>query len=204
MKKFAIAIMLLAALLLSACGGKSGEVQIPNVIRYETDEKLIDSGTNYMVTEVRSKNVTKYSYTVTDPDGNIIESALCAEKPEVSCKDDLVGIRFSDDGHYFCRYYNIQTKEVSKSFKNAFWDNGKQVAYYSYSNGHIFVVQDIFGDGYYTEVPVESSSWQISVSSAAANGNTLSVDYYESGDKVNAASGHVNLPLPAESPTPAE
>ena len=133
------------------------------------------------------------------PHGETLESALCAEQPQVAIiNPDLLGIRFTADDHVFCRYYDVEKGLVSESFFNAFWDNGELVAYNDYENGHKMVVQSIFAHGsYYYETEIDCPSWKLTVTSCELNEKTgeLTVGYvYGSND----TKGTVKLPTRAE------
>lgn len=195
MKKTALAAFLLCALLLTGCGGdKMGDEDKP-----ETTEVVLSAGDCFKVSEERSNGVTRYSYSVTAKNGETLESALCAEQPQVAIiNPDLLGIRFTADDHVFCRYYDVEKGLVSESFFNAFWDNGELVAYNDYENGHKMVVQSIFAHGsYYYETEIDCPSWKLTVTSCELNEKTgeLTVGYvYGSND----TKGTVKLPTRAE------
>ena len=193
MKKTILAALLLCALLLSGCGDDGGD----SAAEPEATGTVISSGDCFKVTEETSDGVTRYSYSVTDKDGETLESALCAEQPKVAViSPDLIGIRFTSDDHVFCRYYDLKNGIVSESYFNAFWDNGKLVAYNDYENGHKMVVRSIFDYGsYYYETEVYCPSWKLTVVSCEQNEQTgeLTVGYVYGED--NSATGTVKLRL---------
>lgn len=192
MKKTILAAFLLCALLLAGCGDNGDTTVEP-----EATGTVISSGDNFEVTEKTSDGVTRYGYTVTDKNGETLESALCAEKPKaVVINPDLIGIRFSSDEHMFCRYYDLKNGIVSESFFNAFWDDGKLVAYNDYEDGHKMVVRSIFDYGsYYYETEVDCPSWKLTIVSCEQNEQTgeLTVGYVYGED--NSATGTVKLRL---------
>ena len=199
MKKL-IAPLLLCVLLLCACTqGAEPPVQTKDA---ENSRTLVSTDTFTVEAVVDGENV-KYRYTVFDLDGKTIESAFCAEMPKVSqVSEALAGIRFTDDGHSWARYYDLKNGKASESFMNAFWSDGELVAYNAYDNGHIMVVRSIFDEsGYHFETPVESDSWQIFVTAAelSEDGTSLSVEFVD-GDGTNpdAKVKTITLPLVPE------
>ena len=177
MKKTVFAAFLLCALLLTGCGGdKTG-----NDTRPETSDVILSAGDCFKVSEEHSNGITRYSYSVTSKNGETLESALCAEQPQVAViNPDLLGIRFTSDDRVFCRYYDLKNGFVSESFFNAFWDNGKLVAYYNYDNGHRMVVRSIFDHGsYYYQTEIDCPSLELTVTSCELNEQTgeLTVSY---------------------------
>lgn len=199
MKKTALLlIVLLAVFLLCACSDNS---PVDGQETTRTDDKVIAEGDNFSVYELTGDDgVVKYRYEVLANDGTVIEQALCAEQPMVAqVNSKMVGIRFSAEGHVFVRYYDVERGLASKSFKNAFWDNGKLVATHDYDNGHYFLVQDIFDEnGFSGTVSIECSTWQITVIAAeeSADGSRLSVEYLPGDGTANGVSrSTVSLPL---------
>ena len=199
MKKL-IAPLLLCVLLLCACTqGAEPPVQTKDV---ENSRTLVSTDTFTVEAVVDGENV-KYRYTVFDLDGKTIESAFCAEMPKVSqVSEALAGIRFTDDGHSWARYYDLKNGKASESFMTAFGSDGELVAYNAYDNGHIMVVRSIFDEsGYLFETPVESDSWQIFVTAAelSEDGTSLSVEFVD-GDGTNpdAKVKTITLPLVPE------
>ena len=199
MKKL-IAPLLLCVLLLCACTqGAEPPVQTKDV---ENSRTLVSTDTFTVEAVVDGENV-KYRYTVFDLDGKTIESAFCAEMPKGSqVSEALAGIRFTDDGHSWARYYDLKNGKASESFMNAFWSDGELVAYNAYDNGHIMVVRSIFDEsGYRFETPVESDSWQIFVTAAelSEDGTSLSVEFVDGdGTKPDAKVKTITLPLVPE------
>lgn len=167
-----------------------------------TDEtvKVIASGECFTVEEIVKDCITKYSYSITDINGKVIETAFCAEKPRVSQVDkNLVGMRFTDNNHMWTRYFDTASGRVSESFMSAFWSDGTLVAYASYDNGVIMVVRDIFDDeGFRSSTPAESTLWNVHVIAAevSEDGTGLVVEYVD-GDGTNpdAEIRTVTLPL---------
>lgn len=149
----------------------------------ETDDGIINSGENFIVTEINDDGSTKFQYTIVDRTGKIIEQALCNYEPKIVQKsENLLGVRFTTDTYRFYRYYNLATNEISESFMNAFWDNGTLVAYYEHNDGLKFTVCPIFGSGYTCTVPSEATFWDVSIVSAETNSdNTELVVTFVSG-----------------------
>ncbi len=197
MKKL-IAPLLLCVLLLCAC---TQGAEPPTQTEGDGGESVrtLASTDAFIVEAVISGENVKYRYTVFDLDGKPIESAFCAETPKVSqVSDTLVGIRFTDDGRSWARYYDLKSGKASESFMNAFWSDGELVAYNAYDNGHIMVVRSIFDEsGYHFETPVESDSWRICVTAAelSEDGASLSVEFVE-GDGTNADARVKTITLP--------
>ena len=190
MKKTFFAAFLLCALLLTGCGGDEAE----NDTKPEATEVVLSAGDCFKVSEERSDGVTRYSYSVTAKNGETLESALCAEQPQVAViNPDLLGIRFTSDDRVFCRYYDLKNGFVSESFFNAFWDNGKLVAYYNYDNGHRMVVRSIFDHGSYYQTEIDCPSLELTVTSCELNEQTgeLTVSYVYGA---NNTKGTVKLP----------
>ena len=177
MKKTIFAAFLLCALLLTGCGGN----ETVSDTKPEATEVVLSAGDCFKVSEEHSNGVTRYSYSVTAKNGETLESALCTEQPQVAIiNPDLLGIRFTSDEHFFCRYYDLKNGFVSESFFNAFWDNGKLVAYYNYDNGHRMVVRSIFDHGsYYYQTEIDCPSLELTVTSCELNEQTgeLTVSY---------------------------
>ncbi len=125
----------------------------------------------YEISMLNDDDGTKYSYTVLTQDGETLESALCAKKPEVKpLNDDLIGIRFYTSSSTFCRYYDVKNGRVSDSYFGAFWDNGTLLAYNDYESSSKLVVRDIFdADGYYAEYEIDSDAMELIVKSAEEN-----------------------------------
>lgn len=196
MKK-SVLLLLLCVLLLCGCSKEP-----PANTTDPTDEtvKVIASGACFTVEEIVKGGITKYSYTVTDANGKVIETAFCAEKPRVSqVNNSLVGMRFTDDNHMWIRYFDTASGRASESFMNAFWSDGSLVAYASYDNGVIMVVRDIFDeDGFRSTTPADSTLWNVHVIAAevSEDGCTLAVEYVD-GDGTNpdAEIRTVTLPL---------
>lgn len=190
MKKPIFAAFLLCALLLTGCGGD----ETGNDTKPEATEVVLSAGDCFKVSEERSDGVTRYSYSVTAKNGETLESALCAEQPQVAViNPDLLGIRFTSDDRVFCRYYDLKNGFVSESFFNAFWDNGKLVAYYNYDNGHRMVVRSIFDHGSYYQTEIDCPSLELTVTSCELNEQTgeLTVSYVYGA---NNTKGTVKLP----------
>lgn len=180
MKTKLIPLLLIPALLLGGCsGGETDAEESP-----EVSGTILASGDCFTVEEERSDGVTKYTYTVTDRDGNVLESAACSAQPKVAViNDGLLGIRFYNDNGSFCRYYDIENGRVGGSYFNAFWDDGELVAYHDYSGGHRFIVRDIFDDdGYYYELEVDSLAVSLTVTECEQDeeDGSLAVKYVES------------------------
>jgi len=156
----------------------------PTDLSDNTDDGIINSGENFIVTELNDAGSTKFQYTIVDRTGRIVEQALCNYEPKIVQKsENMIGVRFTTENYRFYRYYNLSTNEISASFKNAFWDNGTLVAYYEHNNGLKFTVCPIFGNGYTCTVPAYTTFWNVSIVSAETNGdNTELVVTYVSGD----------------------
>jgi len=202
MKKLIALICILAAVfLLCACGNDLTPVD-GNESTATEGETIAKSDCFEIIRLTDEAGVVKYSYEIRSKDGEVMEHALCAEQPLLAqINPNLIGMRFSADRHSFSRYYDIKNAVVSDSIMNAFWDNGELVASNSYDNGHYFIVQSIFGDGYYSRTDVESSSWQLTVLAAevSEDGKTLGVSYVNGdGSNANAEIQYVYLPLVAE------
>ena len=142
---------------------------------------ILSQGDCFVVAEDHSSSVVKYSYTINDKSGAEIESAICAKQPRVAViNDDLLGVRFYVNDKTFCRYYDLKNGRVSDSFFNAFWDNGKLVAYHDYDNGHRLMVRDMFDEnGYYYELDLDVQALSITVTACEQNEDTgdLTVKY---------------------------
>ena len=175
MKKRIAAIMLLMLMLLAGCGEDTPtETPAPSAA-------ILSQGDCFVVAEDHSSSVVKYSYTINDKSGAEIESAICAKQPRVAViNDDLLGVRFYVNDKTFCRYYDLKNGRVSDSFFNAFWDNGKLVAYHDYDNGHRLMVRDMFDEnGYYYELDLDVQALSITVTACEQNEDTgdLTVKY---------------------------
>lgn len=175
MKKRIAAIMLLMLMLLAGCGENTpAETPAPSAA-------ILSHGDCFVVTEDNSSGITKYSYTIKDKSGAELESAICANQPRVAViNDDLLGVRFYVNDKTFCRYYDLKNGRVSDSFFNAFWDNGKLVAYHDYDNGHRLMVRDMFDEnGYYYELNLDIQALSITVTACEQNEETgdLTVKY---------------------------
>ena len=175
MKKRIAAIMLLMLMLLAGCGENTpAETPAPSAA-------ILSHGDCFVVTEDNSSGITKYSYTIKDKSGAELESAICANQPRVAViNDDLLGVRFYVNDKTFCRYYDLKNGRVSDSFFNAFWDNGKLVAYHDYDNGHRLMVRDMFDEnGYYYELDLDIQALSITVTACEQNEETgdLTVKY---------------------------
>ena len=168
MKKRILTVILLALMLLSACG-EDTPIETP-----EPTGTILAQGDNFTVTENHTSGVTKYSYTITDNAGNVLESAICAKQPRVAeINDDLLGVRFYVNDKTFCRYYDLKNGRVSESFFNAFWDNGKLVAYHDYDNGHRMTVRDMFDkNGYFYERTLDVQALSITVTACEQDEET--------------------------------
>lgn len=196
MKKYLVCAMLMCLALLCGCSDEPVADPTPST------ETVLSSGSCFKVTENHSNGSTKYHYTITDKNGQTLESAICAKQPKVAVlNDSLIGIRFYVDDKSFCRYYDTDAGRVSGSFFNAFWDNGELVACHDYENGHRMMVRDIFNeDGYYYELDLDIHSLTITVTACEENSETgeLTVEYSYSD---NTLQGTAVLPTRAE---PAE
>ena len=175
MKKRIIAVMLLMLTLLAGCGEDTpAETPTPSAA-------ILSQGDCFVVAEDNSSGITKYSYTIKDKAGKELESAICAKQPRVAAiNDDLLGVRFYVNDKTFCRYYDLKNSRVSESFFNAFWDNGKLVAYHDYDNGHRMMVRDMFNaNGYYYEQELDVQALSITVTACEQNEETgeLNVTY---------------------------
>lgn len=175
MKKRIVALMLLMLMLLAGCGEDTpAETPEPSTV-------ILSQGDCFTVSEEHTSGVTKYSYTIKDKSGAELESAVCAKQPRVAViNDDLLGVRFYVNDKTFCRYYDLKNSRVSGSFFNAFWDNGKLVAYHDYDNGHRMIVRDMFSDdGYFYELDLDVQALSITVTACEQNEETgvLSVKY---------------------------
>ena len=175
MKKRTAAVMLLVLMLLSGCGEDTPAETPPPT------GTILAQGESFVVMEEHSGGVTKYSYTIKDKAGKELESAICAKQPRVAViNDDLLGVRFYVSDKTFCRYYDLKNSRVSESFFNAFWDNGKLVAYHDYDNGHRMMVRDMFNaNGYYYEQELDVQALSITVTACEQNEETgeLNVTY---------------------------
>lgn len=175
MKKRIAAIMLLMLMLLAGCGEDTPtETPAPSAA-------ILSQGDCFVVAEDNSSGITKYSYTIKDKFGAELESAICANQPRVAViNDDLLGVRFYVNDKTFCRYYDLKNGRVSDSFFNAFWDNGKLVAYHDYDNGHRLMVRDMFDEnGYYYELDLDVQALSITVTACEQSEDTgdLTVTY---------------------------
>lgn len=190
MKKRMIAALILSLALLSGCAATDDPAPTP-----APTETVISSGKCFKITQDRTDGVTKYDYTVTDESGNVLESAICARQPRVAViNDDLIGIRFYTDDRSFCRYYDVKNGLVSESYFNAFWDNGRLVAYNDYAGGHRMVVCGIFDtEGYRFVQEIDCSAPAITVTECVENEETgeLTVKYVYGND--SSSSGTVKL-----------
>lgn len=168
MKKRIAAVLFLGLMLLAACGEDTpSETPAPT-------GTILSQGDSFIVIEDHASGVTKYSYTIKDNAGNELESAICAKQPRVAViNDDLLGVRFYVNDKTFCRYYDLKNSRVSESFFNAFWDNGKLVAYHDYDNGHRMMVRDIFDEnGYFYEQDLDVQALSITVTACEQNEET--------------------------------
>lgn len=175
MKKAAIFLLALMTLFLAACGD-TGEENKP-----ENTPVVLSKGEGFEIAMLRDDNGEKYSYTVKTHDGTVIESAVCAQQPQVKpLNEDLLGIRFYTDNDSFVRYYDLKSGKASVSYFGAFWDNGKLLAYNDFERSGKLIVCDIFDDGGYRyEKEIESDAMELTVTSAEVNedGDTLVVKY---------------------------
>jgi hypothetical protein len=167
--------MLLMLTLLAGCGEDTpAETPAPSAA-------ILSQGDCFVVAEDNSSGITKYSYTIKDKSGAELESAICANQPRVAViNDDLLGVRFYVNDKTFCRYYDLKNGRVSDSFFNAFWDNGKLVAYHDYDNGHRLMVRDMFDEnGYYYELDLDVQALSITVTACEQSEDTgdLTVTY---------------------------
>lgn len=188
MRKFCSVFLIILLVFLCACTAKpvSDAEETPGVT-----EDIIAAGEGFKIVSIRDSSGSRYKYTVTAHDGTEIESAFCSGKPKVAViNDDLLGIRFFSDNKSFCRYYDLKNGVASKSYFNAFWDNGKLVAFNDYGKSGKFIVCDIFDEnGFYCEAPIESDAMQLTVTecSVSDDGSELIVSY-ELGDGSGSAS----------------
>ncbi len=202
MKKMLITALLCCAVLLGGCDGNDAATE-PEP---EESGTVLSAGDCFKVTEDHSSGVIKFSYSVSSKDGELLESALCSEQPKVAIiSPDLIAIRFTNDDSVFCRYYDVEKGLVSKSFFNAFWDNGELVAYNSYSNGHKLIVENIFSDdGYYYETVIDSMAWNLKVTACEYDEETgeLHVSYVYGGEDTEGTAVLPTVEKPAEPTEP--
>lgn len=193
MKKRMTAALLLSIMLLAGCSSEEPEATPAPTA------SVVSSGQYFKVTSERSGGVTHYTYSVTDRDGNELESAVCANQPRVAViNDDLIGIRFYVDDRTFCRYYDVKNGRVSDSFFNPFWDDGTLVAYNDYAGGQRIVVRDIFDpEGYCAEQTLDLPTLTITVTACEQDEDTgvLTIEYVY-GDR--NTEGSLKLPTRAE------
>lgn len=194
MKKTFLIALALTLIILVGCGGTENTEPTP-----APSEAILSSGENFKITQEHADGVTKYIYTVTDNDGNVLESASCSHQPRAAIvAEGLVGIRFYTDDESFCRYYDVESGKVSKSFFNAFWDNGELVAREEYDLGsleHRIIVQNIFdADGYYTEQTVDCPALELTVTACeeSEDESEIIVEYIY-GE--NDTGGEVRVPI---------
>lgn len=194
MKKTVLLALALTLMLLVGCGGTESTEPTP-----APSEALLASGENFKISQEHVDGVTKYTYTVTDNAGNVLESASCSHQPRAAIvAEGLVGIRFYNDDGSFCRYYDVESGRISKSFFNAFWDNGELVAreeYDLYNLEHRIIVQSIFdGGGYYTEQTVDCPALYLTVTACeqSEDKSEIIVEYVY-GD--NDTEGKVRVPI---------
>ena len=199
MKRTMVAILLAAVSLLVVLWIGLDKKPAEPTDMNDPDDEIINSGENFIVTELNDGKATKYQYTVADKNGNILEQAICAEEPRVVQKSEkLLGIRFSFSGSNIYRYYDLENGAISPTFKNAFWDNGTLVAYYEHKDGLNFTVQPIFGEGHVATVKADTNFWHVSVRSAVLSPDNTSLDIsYVSGDEDSASAieYHVSVPI---------
>lgn len=194
MKKAAIFLLALMTLFLAACGD-TGEEKKP-----ENTPVVLSKGEGFEIAMLRDGNGEKYSYTVKTHDGTVIESAVCAQQPQVKpLNEDLLGIRFYTDNDSFVRYYDLKSGKASVSYFGAFWDNGRLLAYNDFERSGKLVVCDIFDDGGYRyEKEIESDAMELIVTEATLSDDesTLIVKF-KMGE--NGSVKNVKLPLSDES-----
>ena len=177
MKRCPAIVLAFAMLFLVGCSDSQGDVNKPS----ETSTPL-SSGDCFEISMLMGEDGNeKYSYTVKTHDGEVIESAVCANEPKVKpLNDDLLGVRFYTSTDSFVRYYDLKGGKVSASYFGAFWDNGKLLAYNDFEKSGKLIVRDIFDDsGYRYEEVIESDAMELIVTGAETNedGNELEVKY---------------------------
>lgn len=179
MKKFVLPL-LLCLLMLCACSSD------PHAAIDDLDNetvKVISSGDCFAIEEIQDGSVVKYRYTVTGQNGDVLESALCAERPLVSqVSSDLIGMRFTDGNNRWTRYFDTKDMRVSESFMNAFWSDGTLVAYSAFDGDVYMTVRSIFDDnGFSSVTTLDSISWTVYVlaTEVSEDGSELTVEYVE-------------------------
>ncbi len=199
MKKLTLSLLLLLAIF-TGCNSEPKDT-VPDAADQNT--VVIASGECFNVEEIKKGGIVKYRYTVYTLDGDELERAFCAEKPKVAqVTKTLLGVRFSDGGHNWTRFFDVENGVVSESFMNSFWSDGTLVAYADYNNGRRMVVCDIFDyAGFRSETEIESPTWNIYViaTQLSEDGKQLIVEYVD-GDGTNpdAEIKTVTLPLTDE------
>lgn len=196
MKKFVLPL-LLCLLMLCACSND------PHATIDDLDSKtvnVISSGDCFTIEEIQDGSVVRYRYTVVGQNGDVLETALCAERPLVSQVDaDLIGMRFTDGNNRWTRYFDTKDMIVSESFINAFWSDGTLVAYFGFDGDVYMTVRSIFDDnGFCSVTTLDSMSWTVYVlaTEVSEDGSELAVEYVEGkGTSPDAEIKTVTLPL---------
>lgn len=199
MKKSCLLIVsLLIILILCACG--KADTKVPEEAEKSDKGEEIVSEENYSVFEEDGPEGKRYYYEIKANDGTVMENVYTHDKPVISERDkNIYSVLFFTDGKYFCRYYNVDTKEMTESFSRVFWDNGKVLARQNFAGDRSIVVQSIFDDSYCEETLIDCimSQFTVLAASLSEDGKTLNVTYIPgNGGDVGFTETDVAVPLP--------
>lgn len=144
--------------------------------------KLIEENQNYKI--YTDKSGLNYFYNVYDNSGECIDRGFHIREVRFEITDEILSVRMGFGTYSFnCRYYNLNTSQISRFYDNPLEISGNYIAYFkSKNNGDIVLVaQDIFDKTvYYKEFERNFSPMVLNVYSETEfinNNKQLKISY---------------------------
>lgn len=165
---------------------------------YSKNEKIIDSSKNHIIYDVSDKNEIKYFYEIFDNNKNVIDRDYVDNyAPNISyVSKNLIkcSVPYGTNATV-CKYYQVETGQISEPVKNPITEKDNIVVFFSYENDKkMLIIKDIF-NGILSKYNVDFSGAYGQVEKATIIDNVLEITYIK-GNEYKTATEYFYIEQP--------